>query len=203
MLECYYDVNQLDDFERLFGETYIGQHPTSRHNAFFVLHLDFSIVEPTGTLKEIEESFNLTCNLQMRMVVEQNKKWFQDKVSIEVKAKTSSNFKSLIKFIQTHQDLPRLYVIIDEYDNFANQLITGYKEPLYQELTADDGFLKTFFKTLKEGCKTGVIANVFITGVLPIAIDDMASGYNIANFITLVPEFETMLGLPKLKSNSY
>ncbi len=194
MLECYYDVNQLDDFERLFGQTYIGQHPTPWHNAFFVLHLDFSIVEPTGTMKEIEDSFNLTCNLQMRMVVEQNQKWFQDKVSIEVKAKTSSNFKSLIKFIQGHKDLPRLYVIIDEYDNFANQLITGHKEPLYRELTADDGFLKTFFKTLKEGCKTGVIANVFITGVLPIAIDDMASGYNIANFITLVPEFETMLG---------
>ncbi|MCK5523965.1 MAG: AAA family ATPase [Thiomargarita sp.] len=194
MLECYYDVNQLDDFERLFGQTYIGQHPTPRHNAFFILHLDFSIVEPTGTMKEIEESFNLTCNLRLRKVVNQNQKWFKDKVSIEVKGKTSFNFQSLIMFIQEHKDLPRLYVIIDEYDNFANQLITGHKEPLYRELTADDGFLKTFFKILKEGCKTGVIANVFITGVLPIAIDDMASGYNIANFITLRREFEQMLG---------
>jgi len=194
MLECYYDVNQLDDFERLFGQTYIGQHPTPRHNAFFVLQLDFSIVEPTGTLKEIEDSFNLTCNLRLRKVVNQNQKWFQDKVSIEVKGKTSFNFQSLIMFIQEHKDLPRLYVIIDEYDNFANQLITGHKEPLYRELTADDGFLKTFFKILKEGCKTGAIANVFITGVLQIAIDDMASGYNIANFITLRREFEQMLG---------
>jgi hypothetical protein len=91
-------------------------------------------------------------------------------------------------------DLPRLYVIIDEYDNFANHLIVSHKDDLYRKLTADDSFLKTFFKTLKEGRKTGAIANVFITGVLPITMDDLASGFNVAKFITLDPEFENMLG---------
>ena len=84
--------------------------------------------------------------------------------------------------------MPPVYVVIDEYDNFANQLITGHKDWLYRELTTDDSFLKTFFKTLKEGREAGTIANVFVTGVLPITMDDLASGFNIATFLTLDPE---------------
>ena len=90
--------------------------------------------------------------------------------------------------------LKSLLNIIDEYDNFANQLITANKDSLYRQLTADDSFLKTFFKTLKEGRELGTIANIFITGVLPIAIADMTSGFNIASFIILNPRFENMLG---------
>jgi hypothetical protein len=194
MLECYYSVNRKDDFEKLFGHTYIGQNPTPLHNSFLVLHLDFSSVEPTGTIEEIKESFDNTCNLRMRKVVGKNPQWFQDEISIDVKDKMLFNLKSLLNVIEINDELPKLYVIIDEYDNFANQLITAHKDTLYHELTGDDSFLKTFFKTLKEGRKTGTIANVFITGVLPITIDDMASGYNIASFITLDPEFEAMSG---------
>jgi hypothetical protein len=91
-------------------------------------------------------------------------------------------------------DLPGLYVIIDEYDNFANQLITSRQDALYRELTADNSFFKNFFKTLKNGTKDGTIARTFITGILPITIDDLASAYNIAEFITLEEKFETMMG---------
>jgi hypothetical protein len=199
MLECYYDVSRRDDFERLFGHTYIGQHPTPLHNAFLVLHIDFSTVEPSANLEEIKENFNNTCNLWIKNLVHRNSSWFQDDINIEVKGKTSSNLKYLLNAILENDDLPRLYVIIDEYDNFANQLITADKNELYSELTADDSFLKTFFKILKEGRKTGAISNVFITGVLPITIDDMASGYNIANFITLRPKFEKMLGFTPME----
>jgi hypothetical protein len=194
MLECYYDINRQDDFERLFGHTYIGQHPTPLHNSFLVLHLDFSKVKPTGTLFDIEKRFELSCNLEMRTLVNRNSIWFNDNLNINVTDESSSNLQWLLSAILQEKDLPRLYVIIDEYDNFANQLITAHKDRLYHELTADDSFLKTFFKTLKEGRKTGAIADVFITGVLPITIDDMASGYNIANFITLEPDFEEMSG---------
>lgn len=193
MLECYYNANQRADFERFFGHTYIGKNPTSLHNNFIVLHLDFSTVELANHLEEIEESFDNTCNLGMRTVVNRNRQWLKG-INIEIKDKTSSNLKLLLNTIQENDELPRLYVIIDEYDNFANQLITSNKDRLYQELTADNSFFKTFFKTLKEGRKTGALANVFITGVLPITMDDMASGYNIANFITLTPKFEAMLG---------
>jgi len=105
----------------------------------------------------------------------------------------SDNLARLLYHLEA-AGLPRLYVIIDEYDNFANQLITGYKLKLYNKLTADGGFFKTFFKTLKEGRKIGAIYNVFITGILPITIDELASAFNIGTFLTLDPEFENMLG---------
>jgi hypothetical protein len=72
ILECYYNINQKDDFERLFGHTYIGRHPTPLQNSCFVLHLDFSTVDPSGTIDEIEESFNNTCNLDMYTVLKRN-----------------------------------------------------------------------------------------------------------------------------------
>ncbi|MCI5163960.1 MAG: AAA family ATPase, partial [Candidatus Electrothrix sp. AX5] len=90
--------------------------------------------------------------------------------------------------------LPPLYIIIDEYDNFANQLVVSHQDRLYRELIADDGFMKTFFKAMKAGRENSTIRNVFITGVLPITMDDMASGFNIASFLTLHPRFEHMLG---------
>ncbi|MCP4148343.1 MAG: AAA family ATPase, partial [bacterium] len=112
---------------------------------------------------------------------------------IDMDKDASINLENVFAFINDY-DLPKLYVIIDEYDNFANQLITAHNDTLYRELTADDSFLKNFFKTLKNGSKSGTISRVFITGVLPITIDDLSSGYNIANFLTLKPTFETTMG---------
>jgi len=166
-----------------------------------VLHLDFSVVEHTGTIAEIEKSFNHVCNLKMKTMTGRSKAWFDENIVIDMKESASANLQKILDYIQEY-DLPPLYIIIDEYDNFANQLIVSYKDRIYRELTADDGFFKTFFKTLKEGRKTGVIANVFITGVLPITMDDMASGFNIANFITLDAEFENMLGFTQSEVDS-
>ncbi len=193
ILECYYNIRQKDDFERLFGHTWIGKNPTPLRNSFFVLHLDFSVVEVGGTIAEIEKSFNRVCNSKTDTLIGLSKAWFGENIVIDTEESASANFRKIFDYIEKH-DLPPLYVIIDEYDNFANQLIVSRKDHLYRELTADDKFLKTFFKTLKEGRKTGAVANVFITGVLPITIDDLASGFNIAKFITLDPEFENMLG---------
>ncbi|MBF0242048.1 MAG: AAA family ATPase [Desulfamplus sp.] len=200
ILECYYNIRQKDDFDRLFGNTYIGKNPTPLKNSFFVLHLDFSVVDPTGTIEDIEESFNLACNLKMDTMVELCREWFQNSITIDINNRqegishsASANLGKIMQYIEK-KSLPPLYIIIDEYDNFANQLIIARDDKLYRELTKDDGFLKTFFKTLKEGRKTGAINNVFITGVLPITIDELASGFNIARFITLNPKFENMLG---------
>jgi hypothetical protein len=91
-------------------------------------------------------------------------------------------------------DAPQVYVIIDEYDNFANHLITAHQDFQYKKQTADDSFPKTYFKVLKAGRQTGALANIFITGILPITIDDLSSAYNIADFITLHPQLEGLLG---------
>ncbi|MBF0225020.1 MAG: AAA family ATPase [Desulfobacterales bacterium] len=193
ILECYYNIKQKKDFERLFGDTYIGKHPTPLSNSFFVLHLDFSIVNPTGDIKDIEKSFNHICNSSLRSITRRYSQWFGDKVTVNPEIQAAHNLNDIMVAISDF-DLPSLYIIIDEYDNFANQLIVANKDNLYRQLTSDEGFFKNFFKTLKEGRKTSAIENIFITGVLPITIDDLASGFNIGTFITLEPKFESMIG---------
>ena len=193
ILECYYDINRRDRFDELFGQTYIGQHPTPLRNAYFVLSLDFSVVDPTGTLEEIEVSFNHHGNMTLKALVGLSKHHLKGGIAVDEGASLNDNLERLLSHIQQN-NLPPLYIIIDEYDNFANQLITAHKDHLYRELTADNSFLKSFFKTIKAGRKTGAIANSFITGVLPITMDDLSSGFNIARYITLDKKFESMLG---------
>jgi len=198
ILECYYNIAQRDQFDELFGQTYIGQHPTPLRNAFFVLHLDFSVVDPTGSLDEIEASFNHHCNVTLKTLLGLAQKWFQGAITLDIAASAAANLEFVLRYTQ-EQQLPPLYVIIDEYDNFANQLIIAHKDHLYRQLTADNSFLKTFFKTLKAGRKSGALANIFITGVLPITIYDLASGFNIATYLTLDAEFEAMLGFTQFE----
>jgi Predicted AAA-ATPase/PD-(D/E)XK nuclease superfamily len=193
ILECYYSIHQKDRFEELFGNTWIGNNPTPLKNAFLVLHLDFSVIYPGNDVKLIQKNFNHHCNIKMNRLTQRHAESVPSITPINVQNEASANLESLLDWIAMN-NLPPLYVIIDEYDNFANQLITGRRDDVYKRLTADDSFLKTFFKTLKEGRKTGAIANVFITGVLPVTMDELASAYNIARFITLSDRFEAMLG---------
>ena len=193
MLQYYYDRNYAERFAELFGHTWIGQNPTSEHNQYLVLSLDFSSIAVGPTVKEIELSFRRQCNAILSYMRAAYAPLLQDLPEVDLKAPVADNLDNLLYFLVMHR-LPPLYVIIDEYDNFANQLITGHKDQLYHELTADDSFLKTFFKTLKEGRKTGAIANVFITGVLPMTLDELAAAFNIATYLTLRPDFEEMLG---------
>ncbi len=192
-LEYYYDIDEADDFDQLFGHTDIGKNPTPLHNRFMVLPLDFSIIDPSGDIEEIRGRFNEQCNTALQVVLWRYKNYFKDFDKIDRDVDASINLKKILGQIKAF-DLPKLYIIIDEYDNFANQLITAHKDALYRELTADDSFLKNFFKTLKNGCKARTIDRVFITGVLPIMIDDLSSGYNIADFLTLKKKFENMMG---------
>ncbi|MCP4153190.1 MAG: AAA family ATPase, partial [bacterium] len=192
-LKYYYDINEADDFEHLFGHTDIGKNPTPLHNRFIVLSLDFSIIEPYGDIEQIRARFNRQCNTALQVVLWKYKKYFKDFDKLNEDEDASTNLEKILGQIEAF-DLPRLFIIIDEYDNFANQLITAHKDVLYRELTADNSFLKNFFKTLKNGCKARTIDRVFITGVLPITIDDLSSGYNIADFLTLKKKFENMMG---------
>ncbi|ETW99960.1 MAG: ATPase AAA [Candidatus Entotheonella factor] len=193
ILGAYYNVNRKDDFERLFGHTYIGQYPTPLRNSFIILPLNFSIIDPKGTIEEIERRFDYMCNLRLRTTVGLAETYFQNRVEVDLNRSLSENLEHVLTHIE-HYNLPPLYIIIDEYDNFANQLIMANQDQQYRALTADDSFLKTFFKILKEGRGAGTIANVYITGVLPITIEELASSFNIATFLTLDPEFEAMLG---------
>ncbi len=120
---------------------------------------------------------------------------------MDIQDSAASNLDIWLRYLQV-SGAPPVYVIIDEYDNFANQLITSHQDHLYREITKGDSFFRTFFKVLKQGRQTGAIANIFITGVLPITIDDLSSGFNIATFITLDSSFEHMLGFTEYEVHS-
>ena len=196
----YYDLNHADQFEELFGHTWIGQHPTADRNQFVIVSLNFSVISIGSDISQIESSFKNHCNTALRSLRDIYAPLFGDMPELPLNAPVADNLTQLLQYIQARR-LPPIYLIIDEYDNFANQLVITNRNQLYQQLTADDGFFKTFFKTLKQGRETGAIHNVFITGVLPIAIDDMASGFNVARFITLDPKFEYMLGFTQKEAD--
>ncbi|MEZ4663374.1 MAG: AAA family ATPase [Caldilineaceae bacterium] len=194
ILRYYYDRNNAAQFDELFGHTWIGQHPTGQQNQYLVLYLNFSTIATGPTIQDIEASFKRQCNFTINGLRHQYAALFADRIpELDQDAPVADNLSILLAALSFF-DLPKLFVIIDEYDNFANQLVTGHKDQLYRQLIAEDSFFKSFFKTLKEGRETGAIANVFITGVLPILIDELASGFNIASIITLDQEFEAMLG---------
>lgn len=193
LLRYYYDLNEAARFETLFGETWIGQNPTGKQNHYFILYLNFSSVEVGATISVIEKNFKLKCNTILNNLRQTYPTYLAELAPFDLDNAVSANLNQLISYLVSRQ-LPPLYIIIDEYDNFANHLITTNRDPLYYALTADDSFFKTFFKTLKEGRETGAIANIFITGILPITMDDLASAYNVATYLTLDSTFEAMAG---------
>jgi hypothetical protein len=200
MLQYYYDLKESDRFFELFGHTWIGQHPTGKQNAYLVLKLDLSTIETNDNLPGIERNFRRTCNAALIEMKNSYPGLMQNMPVINPDESTSTNLSIWLQHLKS-TNAPQVYVIIDEYDNFANHLITTHHDHLYRKLTADDSFLKSFFKVLKAGRQTGAIANIFITGILPVTIDDLSSAYNIADFITLHPELEGLLGFTETEIN--
>lgn len=200
MLQYYYDLKESPRFFELFGHTWIGQHPTGKQNAYIVLKLDLSTIETNDNLQSIERNFRRTCNAALIEMKNSYPGLMQNMPEINPDESTSTNLSIWLQHLKS-TNAPQVYVIIDEYDNFANHLITTHQDSLYRRLTADDSFLKSFFKALKAGRQTGAIANIFITGILPVTIDDLSSAYNIADFVTLHPQLEGMLGFTETEIN--
>lgn len=193
MLHYYYDIKEAGNFEELFGATWIGKNPTSHHNEYIILKLDFSEIPISNDAAQLEDNFNQYCNGRLSEMKSAYPAILYNMPEIRPDNNAAINLSKWLGHIKSSES-PPVYIIIDEYDNFINQLITSHHDYLYNEITSCDSFLRTYYKVLKAGRQTGSVANIFITGVLPITIDDLSSAYNIATFITLDPEFEHMLG---------
>ncbi|OQY46379.1 MAG: AAA family ATPase [Anaerolineaceae bacterium 4572_78] len=193
MLKYYYDVNYADRFEEFFGHTWIGQNLTGNQNKYIVLLLDFSSIDVSSTIHDIERSFKNYCNSALSFLRTEYAHLLADMPEVKENDAVSDNLSKLTRYIRVKK-LPPMYIIIDEYDNFANQLIIKQKDKLYNELTGAGSFLKTFFKVIKSGRGIGAVTNVFITGILPMSMEDLASAFNVALYLTLTPAFEAMLG---------
>ena len=193
ILECYYDVKRKDAFETLFGDLDIGRNPTPERNSFLILRLDFSVVEVKPDLEYINKRFHEMMRTAFEGFLTYYGSYFEG-LTVDLNRPAASVLDTIQTHIERHR-LPRLYILIDEYDNFANQLVVGNQDQLYQQLTSgEDSFFRTFFKTIKKGVGMGSVGRVYITGVLPITMDDLTSGYNIAEVVTLKSKLVEMLG---------
>ena len=203
-LAYYYDLNEAGRFDSLFGGTYIGSHPTGEQNKYMVLRLDFSKMVVADNLKELERNFNQVICPVIRSFAEGKTRYTRlfEGFSFTDEEHASNMLNEILVWING-QGLPQLYILIDEYDNFTNQLLTAFNDPLYEEVTTGDSFLRTFFKVIKSGIGEGSIRSCFCTGVLPVTMDDLTSGYNIAEILTLEPEFVSMLGFTHEETTAY
>ena len=187
MLYSYYDCNQKENFEKLFGSLWIGQHPTSLQGIYQVLFLDFSQI--TGKIEVLEERFNAYLCIKLDSFAEQYAAYYGDKKVQEIKTKTQYADKMQIIFDAAKANHFLLYLIIDEYDNFTNVVLNEHGEKVYHAITHADGFYRDVFKKFK-----GNFERIFMMGVSPVTLDDVTSGYNVGWNISVKPEFDEMLG---------
>ena len=200
-LAHYYDRTLAHRFEDLFGGTYIGSHPTPEHNRYMIIRYDFSAMVMADNMEGLEQNFNILNRGPVEIMVTHNRDLFGE-FQFSTRENAAQMLEEALAYARAH-DLPPVYILIDEYDNFTNQLLTSYNDPLYEKVTTADSFLRTFFKVIKKGIGEGSIRTCFCTGVLPVTMDDLTSGYNIAEILTLHPDFINMLGFTHAETETY
>lgn len=186
MLYSYYDCTQSHKFQSLFGNLWIGQHPTPLQGKYQVLFLDFSQI--TGNIDKLETKFNSYLSINLDAFVRQYSEYYQAEME-EILAQEDFEEKMELIFKAAKAHLYHLYLIIDEYDNFTNVILNERGENVYHAITHADGFYRDVFKKFK-----GNFERIFMMGVSPVTLDDVTSGFNIGWNISIKPEFDEMLG---------
>ena len=192
MLENYYDINKKDKFDEIFGKLYIGQNPTPEHNTYLIIHLNFAEVAAglddykNGLDNHCRLVFNFFCDIYAHILPADTKAGLQQE----------PDAVSKLRFLcQKCQEVgKKIYLFIDEYDNFTN-MILAHEEHLvrYRNQTHGEGYLRQFFNTIK-GAAGNTLGRVFVTGVSPVTMDDLTSGFNIGTNYSLSPKFNEMTG---------
>ncbi len=193
MLANYYDVAKADEFDRMFGPLEIGKQPTPWHNQYFMLQWDFSCVDPSGDAQEIKRSLYNHIN----GCIEDFALYYQAYLPREIPIDPDDALHSIKSLIAIVRQTGRpIYLLIDEYDNFANEVLMGERQgnAMYDALVFEKGPLKTLFKTIKSSTKDSMFDRMFITGVSPVVMSDLTSGYNIGENIYTKPRFNGLCG---------
>ncbi len=186
MLYSYYDCTQSHKFQSLFGNLWIGQHPTPLQGKYQVLFLDFSQI--TGNIDKLETKFNSYLSINLDAFVRQYSEYYQAEMEeILAQEDFEEKMELIFKAAKAHQY--HLYLIIDEYDNFTNVILNERGENVYHAITHAEGFYRDVFKKFK-----GNFERIFMMGVSPVTLDDVTSGFNIGWNISIKPEFDEMLG---------
>ena len=192
MLESYYDRNQTDDFERVFGGLEICRQPTANRGRYVVVRFNFSTFGNDPA--KLEREFDEYCRRHVRDAMEDNPDLFPDVAFDRIQAASTINGQFDELFLHARREGIPLYILIDEYDNFANTILAGEGAEAYHALTHGGGFYRSFFATLKTGTENGSVERLFVTGVSPVTLDDVTSGFNIGANLSLRADFNEMLG---------
>ena len=194
----YYDLAKAHAFEQLFGSFAVGQAPTPLRNSYLVMRWDFSRVASQGPIEQIQDSLNNHVNSRVQIFQQEYGTQLQFPIQIDSDDALSS-FDSLVNVVR--QSGQKLYLFIDEYDNFANEMMMASSQgrqsgmqQRYLDLVQGEGMFKTFFKNLKSAGSGDGLDRIFMTGVSPIVLNDVTSGANVFQNITWEPEFNELCG---------
>ena len=194
MLHAYYDVNFADRFDEFFGGTDIGANPTEEHGKYLVMKFDFSAVSKDAS--KVQGSFDEYAALRVDTFAREYAHRLPEGLSERILCAQGACAKLNITFAGLAHTSLKLYVLIDEYDNFTNKILAESGLNAYNELCHGDGFVKQFFTVLKSATSDieSPVARLFITGVSPVTMDDVTSGFNIGTNISLDPTFADLTG---------
>ena len=187
MMRDYYDIAKADRFDTLFNGLWIKEHPTPLKNAFQVIYFDFSLAG--AGMERLEYTFNDYCCTELDSFIKQYKTYYDDTTFQNVLAEKDAASKLRIINAEARRKKYPLYLIIDEYDNFTNVILSEGGKEMFRNLTHASGFYLEYFKIFK-----AMFSRVFLIGVSPVTLDDLSSGYNIDWNISQAPEFNHMLG---------
>jgi len=201
MLEHYYDIRYSGDFERLFGDFHIGKHPTPLRNSYLVLLFDFSGIN-TETKETTCEGFLNKVSSGAEHFANKYSELFDTNGIHEILHLPSPELlmEKFLTYVKDKTD-KQIYLLVDEYDHFANELL-AFQFDMFKELISRVGVVRKFYEVLKTGARDGVIDRMFITGVTPITLDSLTSGFNIGKNLSLDEEFHDMLGFTEDETNS-
>ncbi|MBU1668397.1 AAA family ATPase, partial [bacterium] len=188
-LQYYYDENSKNEFETMFHETYIGQHPTPLKNSFRILFFEFSGINTDKSVEEIFQQFTFKVKVSLSRYF---KEYGYDKEVIK-NLEDINRPASLMEYFFEITKNDKIYLLIDEYDHFANAIL-AYSMDDFLNIVGKGGFVRSFYEVLKSATQTGTLQKMFITGVTPITLDSLSSGFNIASNISHDKPFNALAG---------
>jgi hypothetical protein len=194
MLEHYYGQQHQADFEQNFGRFYIGRQPTPLANQYLVLKFDFSGIK-TDDRKALEQQFANKVRLGILAFMSAYRAYFTAADRQAIQAQPSGNEAIGLLFELVREKVPsgKLYILIDEYDHFANELVAFYLDD-FKAIVSRNGFMRKFFELIKVETASGLVERLFATGVSPVTLDSLTSGFNIAEKLSEDLELHDMMG---------
>ena len=192
MLKHYYDINRADQFEKLFGDLYIGKHPTEERNSYLIIQLDFSLIG--GALGNYKQSMDGHCRIRFESFCSSYASLLPEETKDELHKANGAVEQLQVLIDMCDKAGQKIYLFIDEYDHFTNDILSDANRlDDYENETHGEGYLRKFFNTIKAGTSTS-LRRCFVTGVSPVTMDDLTSGFNIGTNYSTSPEFNELVG---------